>query len=76
MLIIAAIGLLWVAWDRDWGNIRTKTEEVWEIIEPIFKDIWKWLGKAWRWTIDTAGALGTGSKTPPGSRSGMTSRNG
>ena len=30
MLIIAAIGMLWVAWDNDWGNIQTKTKAVWQ----------------------------------------------
>lgn len=55
MLIIAAIGMLWVAWDNDWGNIRTKTKAVWAVLEPIFTAMWDWLKKAWTWTIDAAG---------------------
>lgn len=55
MLIIAAIGLLWLAWENDWGNIRTITEKVWEVIKPILESAWEILGRAWSWAVDIAG---------------------
>jgi len=54
ILIIAAIGALWFAWDRDWLGIRTATEKAWEVIRPILDAAWEILGRAWEWAIDIA----------------------
>lgn len=57
-LIIAAIGLLWLAWQSDWGNIRSFTEKVWtETLKPIIDAIIEWGGTTlktvWNWTTET-----------------------
>ena len=55
MLIIAAIGALYLAWESDWLGIRTAMENAWEVIEPILETLWSWLGEAWKWAINIAG---------------------
>ncbi|WP_461367764.1 phage tail tape measure protein, partial [Candidatus Darwinibacter acetoxidans] len=55
MLIIAAIGALYLAWESDWLGIRTAMENAWEVIEPILETLWSWLGEAWNWAINIAG---------------------
>jgi hypothetical protein len=55
MLIIAAIGALYLAWENDWLGIRTAVEDAWERIEPILTTLWEWLGRAWNWAINIAG---------------------
>lgn len=57
-LIIAALGLLWLAWENDWGNIRSFTEKVWnETLKPIIDAIIEWGGTTlktvWNWTTET-----------------------
>lgn len=55
MLIISAIGLLYLAWVSNWGGIQDKTEAVWKVIKPIFAAISDFTAKAvntvWNWTI-------------------------
>lgn len=42
LLIIAAIGLLWLAWENDWGNIRTTTETVVERVLELWDSLTEW----------------------------------
>lgn len=56
MLIIAAIGALYLAWESDWLGIRTAMENAWKVIEPILTTLWEWLGRAWDWAINIAGS--------------------
>lgn len=56
-LIIAALGLLWLAWESDWGNIRTTTEKAWAVIKPILDAVIEWghqtISTVWNWTTET-----------------------
>ena len=56
VLIIAAIGALYLAWTNDWLGIRTAVEKAWEVIGPIVDAIIKWgkekLETTWNWTIE------------------------
>ena len=41
-LIIAALGLLWLAWEQDWGNIKTTTETVVTAILALWDSLVDW----------------------------------
>ena len=53
--IIIAVGLLKKAWDSDFGGIKTKTEDVWETVEPILTAFWEFLQRSWEWVIEWGG---------------------
>ena len=53
--IIVAVGLLKKAWDSDFGGIKTKTQEVWGVVEPILTDFWEFLQRSWKWVIEWGG---------------------
>lgn len=53
--IILAVGLLKKAWDSDFGGIKTKTLEVWGVVEPILTDFWEFLQRSWEWVIHWGG---------------------
>jgi len=42
LLIIAAIGALYLAWESDWLGIRTAVEEAWKVIGPKLEAIIEW----------------------------------
>jgi hypothetical protein len=56
VLIIAAIGALYLAWTNDWLGIRTAVEKAWEVIEPKLDAIIEWGNKTiktvWNWTTE------------------------
>jgi len=54
LLIIAAIGALYLAWESDWLGIRTAVEKAWGVIEPKLDAIIEWGNK----TIKTVWNLG------------------
>lgn len=43
-LIIGGVALLGAAWSENWGGIQDITKQVWDFLEPIFKDVAAWLG--------------------------------
>lgn len=43
----AAVALLAVAWQNNWGDIQGKTEAVWNVLQPIFQAIFDTLAKFW-----------------------------
>jgi phage-related protein len=44
LAIAAAVGLLFAAWENDWGGIRTTLTAVWEgSLRPALADLWNWL---------------------------------
>ena len=61
MLIIAAIGALYLAWENDWLGIRTAVEDAWEKIEPVIDAIIEWgqktISTVWNWTTKTVSAF-------------------
>ncbi len=61
LLIIAAIGALYLAWKSDWLGIRTAVEEAWGVIEPKLEAIIEWGNKTistvWNWTTNTVSAF-------------------
>ena len=43
LAIIAALTLLWVAWEEDWGGIRTYLTDLWtNTLQPIFQSLVDW----------------------------------
>ncbi|HPT62297.1 MAG TPA: phage tail tape measure protein, partial [Bacillota bacterium] len=54
ILIIAAIGALYLAWESDWLGIRTAVENAWAKIEPVIDAIIEWghqtIETIWNWT--------------------------
>jgi hypothetical protein len=56
VLIIAAIGALYLAWESDWLGIRNAVEDAWAIISPVIDAIIKWgkekLETTWNWTTE------------------------
>lgn len=46
-VVIAAVGLLAVAWGNNWGGIQEKTAAVWAIIKPILDEAMTVIGKVW-----------------------------
>jgi len=42
-LVIAAIGLLAMAWTENWGGIRDILTNVWNQIQPYLVQLWDWL---------------------------------
>lgn len=61
MLIIAALGLLYVAWENDWLGIRSAVENAWEKIEPVIDAIIEWgqktISTVWNWAVDAIPAF-------------------
>lgn len=61
LLIIAAIGALYLAWESDWLGIRTAVEDAWAIISPVIDAIIEWghqtISTAWNWTTKTVSAF-------------------
>ncbi|HOP53735.1 MAG TPA: phage tail tape measure protein, partial [Bacillota bacterium] len=61
VLIIAAIGALYLAWTNDWLGIRTAVEDAWEKIEPIIDAIIEWgqktISTVWNWAVDAIPAF-------------------
>src|SRR5690606_4337742 len=61
LLIIAAIGALYLAWESDWLGIRTAVENAWARIEPVIDAIIEWghqtVSTVWNWTTDTTSAF-------------------
>ncbi len=43
--VLAAVTLLRMAWENDWGGIQEKTAAVWEYAQGIFETIQSWLEK-------------------------------
>ena len=56
ILIIAAIGALYLAWESDWLGIRTAVENAWAKIEPVIDAIIEWghqtIETIWNWTTE------------------------
>ncbi len=42
--VVAAVAILFEAWESDWGGIRSFLEAVWKRLQPIFAVVVKWLG--------------------------------
>ena len=61
ILIIAAIGALYLAWESDWLGIRTAVENAWAKIEPVIDAIIEWghqtISTVWNWTTKTVSAF-------------------
>ena len=61
LLIIAAIGALYLAWESDWLGIRTAVEDAWAIISPVIDAIIEWghqtISTVWNWTTKTVSAF-------------------
>jgi tape measure domain-containing protein len=42
-LVAAAVAALYLAWQNDWGGIRTTLMEVWAQVQPALAGMWEWL---------------------------------
>lgn len=63
--IIAAIGLLAMAWEEDWGGIRTWLTDFWENTgRPIFEAVVTWLGTNIPIAIQALSEFWTGTLQP------------
>lgn len=68
--VSAAIGLLYVAWTNNWGDIQGKTAAVWEYLSPIFDEGVNWLQVMIPKAIATASSYWTETLWPAMERVG------